>query len=376
MARLLPLALLALPITFVGGVEPRRPPAAEPPPVKLVVVVYFDQFRGDYLGRWGDLFGDRGFRRLTTDGAWFTDCHYPYAVTTTGPGHASGLAGCGGAVHGIINNEWYDRRSGKAVYCAASDRYQFVPPPAPTKPVADAKEDTRTSRGQAARQPRQAAGRNHRRPGEGGRRPGVRAVAEGPLGHLPGRPQAGRGVLAHRPVRHQHLLPRHTAAVGDGLQRRRHGSSSWVGKSLGAKLPGRNVDYAARSRAGRRPRRGHRRHRQAAGRLPSQGKHLPAPVPAGRRQPTTTPSLAYSARPATTCCWRSPRRCVEAEKLGTGDKADLLTVSFSSNDLDRPHLGAGLAGGARCHPAVGRRHGRTARPSWMSKSGPASTPCC
>src|SRR5207248_1839247 len=71
-------------------------PAAAPPPPpfvesedgRLVVLVVFDQLRADYLERWQDLFGEGGFRRLQADGAWFTNCRYPYSLTETGPGHA------------------------------------------------------------------------------------------------------------------------------------------------------------------------------------------------------------------------------------------------------------------------------------------------
>src|SRR5215831_10386710 len=37
--------------------------------IKLAVIVVFDQMRGDYLGRWENLFGEGGFRRLMTEGA-------------------------------------------------------------------------------------------------------------------------------------------------------------------------------------------------------------------------------------------------------------------------------------------------------------------
>src|SRR6478672_5810647 len=94
---------------------------AEEPKPKLVVVLVFDQMRGDYLKRWQPLFREDGFKRLQRDGAWFTDCHYPYASTITGPGHSSILSGTGPYKHGIINNEWYDRQSGEMVNCASSD---------------------------------------------------------------------------------------------------------------------------------------------------------------------------------------------------------------------------------------------------------------
>jgi hypothetical protein len=110
------------------------PPAATaaPPPddgrVRLAVLVVFDQLRGDYLGRWQDLFGSDGFRRLERDGAWFQNCHYAYANTVTAAGHASVATGASPSVHGLVENEWYDRAAGELAYCTTSDRYRRVPP--------------------------------------------------------------------------------------------------------------------------------------------------------------------------------------------------------------------------------------------------------
>jgi predicted AlkP superfamily pyrophosphatase or phosphodiesterase len=95
---------------------------------KLLVLVVFDQMRGDYVERWRPLFVDGGFLRMEKDGAWFTNCHYPYATTATGPGHASMLTGCAPDRHGIINNEWYDTKSATIVNCSESSRYQRIPP--------------------------------------------------------------------------------------------------------------------------------------------------------------------------------------------------------------------------------------------------------
>src|SRR6202035_119932 len=104
---------------------------------KLAVIVVFDQMRGDYLDKWQDLFGEGGFKRLQTEGAWFTNCHYPYSDTLTAAGHTSLVTGTSPYKHGIIANEWYDRLSGEVVSSIQSDRYEPVPPP---KPAGDAKD--------------------------------------------------------------------------------------------------------------------------------------------------------------------------------------------------------------------------------------------
>ena len=104
MIRYLSVAALLAVVIALGSFGP--PHAAPPRPdsggVRLVVLVYFDQFRGDYLARWRDQFGEGGFRRLCDDGAWYTDCHYPYAYTVTACGHTSVAAGCPPVDHGVV----------------------------------------------------------------------------------------------------------------------------------------------------------------------------------------------------------------------------------------------------------------------------------
>src|SRR5450755_1545616 len=120
MRRLRPAAVIGFAISFLAAAIAADPaPGVKP---KLLVLVVFDQFRGDYLERWDPLFVPDGFRRLKGEGAWFANCHYPYATTMTGPGHASLGTGCSADRHGIITNDWYDRAAGATVYCATTDR--------------------------------------------------------------------------------------------------------------------------------------------------------------------------------------------------------------------------------------------------------------
>ena len=93
---------------------------------QLAVLLVFDQMRADYLVRWRSLFEEGGFRHLQTEGAWFQNCHYPYAGTMTAAGHASLAAGCSPATHGIVGNEWYDRQAGKVISAVQTDRYTCV----------------------------------------------------------------------------------------------------------------------------------------------------------------------------------------------------------------------------------------------------------
>ena len=111
------LTLFALVSVLILPVADATEPEAvgEPKHPKLVVLVVFDQMRGDYLKKWQPLFGDGGFKRLQTEGAWFTNCHYPYAYTLTAAGHTSLVTGTTPSKHGIIANDWYDRANGEQI---------------------------------------------------------------------------------------------------------------------------------------------------------------------------------------------------------------------------------------------------------------------
>jgi len=93
---------------------------------KLVVVIVIDQFRGDYLERYRDQFGDGGFKLLLDHGAYFTDCNYNYANTRTAPGHASLFTGTYSSGHGIVANEWWSPQKKKIVTSVEDDTTQVV----------------------------------------------------------------------------------------------------------------------------------------------------------------------------------------------------------------------------------------------------------
>ncbi len=93
---------------------------------KLVVVIIIDQFRGDYLERYRNQFGEGGFRLLLDHGANFTDCNYDYANTRTAPGHATLFTGAYSNGHGIVANEWWDPKKKKMVTSVEDDDTKLV----------------------------------------------------------------------------------------------------------------------------------------------------------------------------------------------------------------------------------------------------------
>lgn len=103
---------------------PKPLSAFEPP--KLVVTIVVDQMRYDDWERSPRLFATNGFRLLLEHGAFMTSAKYNYFPTVTGPGHATYLSGCGPDSHGIIGNDWYDKRTGKDIYCCADTNVTAV----------------------------------------------------------------------------------------------------------------------------------------------------------------------------------------------------------------------------------------------------------
>lgn len=99
--------------------------AAAPGKPRLAVVVVVDQMRADYLERDPAFTG--GLKRLSAEGAVFTNATHLHVPTETGPGHAAISSGRTPATHGIVANEWWDRAKGAETYCVADEPYGIGP---------------------------------------------------------------------------------------------------------------------------------------------------------------------------------------------------------------------------------------------------------
>jgi predicted AlkP superfamily pyrophosphatase or phosphodiesterase len=84
---------------------------------KLVVGIVVDQMKMEYLYRFSSDFSENGFKRLMSQGYTFHNTHYNYMPTYTAPGHASVYTGTTPAVHGIVGNDWFNKATGKELYC-------------------------------------------------------------------------------------------------------------------------------------------------------------------------------------------------------------------------------------------------------------------
>jgi predicted AlkP superfamily pyrophosphatase or phosphodiesterase len=111
-------ALLASAISAPASAYNGRP--------RLIVVIVIDQFRGDYLERYRDQFGDSGFRLLLDHGAYFANCNYNYANTRTAPGHSTLFTGAYSNGHGIVGNEWWDPTKKRIVTSVEDDSTKLV----------------------------------------------------------------------------------------------------------------------------------------------------------------------------------------------------------------------------------------------------------
>lgn len=126
---------LALPILFVALVTVGICEAqTQTKPPRLLVVLSVDQFCQEYLIRFQDNFptapGESFFLKVRGEGAWYPNCHHKHAFTITAPGHAVQLTGAYPNTHGIIENEWFDRATGKVRYCAADPTVEVIGIPA------------------------------------------------------------------------------------------------------------------------------------------------------------------------------------------------------------------------------------------------------
>lgn len=104
---------------------------------RLVVNIVVSQMRYDYLLRFADNFGEKGFHTLVREGSLCKRAEYDYALTRTGSGLATISTGTNPSMHGVVGERWFNYTTGEAIDLAAdkkaftvgSDEYdgQFSP---------------------------------------------------------------------------------------------------------------------------------------------------------------------------------------------------------------------------------------------------------
>jgi predicted AlkP superfamily pyrophosphatase or phosphodiesterase len=94
---------------------------------KLIVQIVVDQLRGDLIQKHQKQFGNAGFNYLLSHAINYRNTHHPHANTTTCAGHATIATGSYPALHGIINNDWYNRKSKQLIYCMEDQKESILP---------------------------------------------------------------------------------------------------------------------------------------------------------------------------------------------------------------------------------------------------------
>lgn len=107
---------LVLLLSFIFSLNIFAQTAARP---KVVVGIVVDQMRWDFLYRYKDRYSEGGFRRLLKEGFSYDNNFIPYTPTYTAVGHTCLYTGSVPAVAGIVGNNWYDRATGKSMYCTS-----------------------------------------------------------------------------------------------------------------------------------------------------------------------------------------------------------------------------------------------------------------
>ncbi len=101
---------------------------------KLIVLIVLDQLRADYLTRFSSRFlpavqanqAPGGFRWFMEKGTFYPQAEYELLHSMTAPGHATLLSGAYPYQMGISGNYWFDRESGKSVYCVLDPASSIV----------------------------------------------------------------------------------------------------------------------------------------------------------------------------------------------------------------------------------------------------------
>lgn len=111
------------------GVNGREGKSADDPPrpVRLILQITVDGLRADLLNRYGDRFGNGGFRALMDRGVVYSNAHYEHANTETIVGHATLATGASPSEHGMIGNVWFDREAGELAYNIEDWEYPLLP---------------------------------------------------------------------------------------------------------------------------------------------------------------------------------------------------------------------------------------------------------
>ncbi len=142
----MPRSLTAIVVVLTLALSAVATPLAAPPASrrtpKLVVLLVVDQMRADYAEKFGQ-YWTGGLRRLMDEGAWFREAAYRHMSTVTCVGHSSVVTGSLPRTHGIVNNDVWDRETGRIANCVADPETTLVSYGQPVKGTATSTKNLR-----------------------------------------------------------------------------------------------------------------------------------------------------------------------------------------------------------------------------------------
>ncbi|MBU6455383.1 MAG: alkaline phosphatase family protein [Cyanobacteria bacterium REEB67] len=107
-----------------GSLAAQAAPAGGRP--KLVLLIVAQELTLSGMNRFADKFGSGGLRFLSDSGANFSACKFDTASAQSASGNATIVTGAHPWAHGIVADQWFDRRKGKSISCVADDGSQLV----------------------------------------------------------------------------------------------------------------------------------------------------------------------------------------------------------------------------------------------------------
>ncbi|NPA45353.1 MAG: alkaline phosphatase family protein [Chlorobi bacterium] len=93
---------------------------------KLIISIFIEGMRYDYLYKYWDKFSEGGFKRLINKGMFLKNAQYKYLYTKSSSAYATFVTGANPSQHGIINDYWYERLSNSKTYCTYNKNVNAV----------------------------------------------------------------------------------------------------------------------------------------------------------------------------------------------------------------------------------------------------------
>jgi hypothetical protein len=111
-AFLLGISLLGL---IIGKGLSQNKPIPEKP--KLIISIFVEGMRYDYLYHYWDYFSEGGFKALVNKGMFYKNAEYKYLYTKSSSAYATFVTGANPSQHGIVNDTWYKQLANQKIYC-------------------------------------------------------------------------------------------------------------------------------------------------------------------------------------------------------------------------------------------------------------------